>query len=40
MLDLMLVLVALMGLGNGGTAERGPQGCERCGSCICRCHVK
>ena|SRR5260221_13300620 len=22
------------------TAERGPQGCERCGSCICRCRVK
>jgi hypothetical protein len=25
-----------------GTAvvERGPQGCERCGSCICRCRHK
>lgn len=20
--------------------ERGPQGCERCGSCICRCRFK
>lgn len=23
-----------------GTVERGPQGCERCGSCICRCRSK
>ena len=52
MLKLMMVVAAaLMGLANGngavrtesaGTAavERGPQGCERCGSCICRCRFK
>ncbi|HLF93896.1 MAG TPA: hypothetical protein VJB14_10570 [Planctomycetota bacterium] len=52
MLKLMMgVAAALMGLATGdgavrtdatGTAvvARGPQGCERCGSCICRCRVK
>ena len=33
--------IRLLAVGEmGGMAERGPQGCERCGSCICRCRVK
>lgn len=26
--------------GSAAVVERGPQGCERCGSCICRCRWK
>ena len=52
MLTLMMVVVAaLMGPAavdgpvrtdakGTSTVERGPQGCGRCGSCICRCRNK